>query len=121
MSDKKGATPYFLFSLSPHPKSHNLAVPPEPGFGEYGYACSFDYGNIVYRLAAGGIASAGMASMCTGLSSWIRNSLTSVRIQAIVALGVFTLVTRYRKQGSSLITVIRRDGGIYYIVTFGMG
>lgn len=29
------------------------------------------------------------------------------------------MITRYRGQKTSLITVIRRDGGIYYIVTFG--
>ncbi|RXW16220.1 hypothetical protein EST38_g9629 [Candolleomyces aberdarensis] len=78
--------------------SNQQAIPPEPALAEYGYACDFDDGNLIYRFTVWCLASGAMGM--------------------ILVLGAFAMITRYRRQSNSFITVIRRDGGIYYIVAF---
>ncbi|KAJ2927935.1 hypothetical protein H1R20_g9166, partial [Candolleomyces eurysporus] len=72
---------------------------PEP-LRRYGYTCNFEKGNYVFNFLIACLTFGGMA--------------------LIMTLGVITLVVLYRSQNGSLITVIRRDGGIYMILTFSL-
>jgi hypothetical protein len=41
-------------------------------------------------------------------------------IKTVLALlGIVTLVTRYKGQGNRLVQVIRRDGGLHYLLLIG--
>ncbi|RXW16226.1 hypothetical protein EST38_g9630 [Candolleomyces aberdarensis] len=97
------------------------AIPsPEP-LHHYGYTCNFEKGNYVYNflvacLTFGGVACAYMPALTINDLIFLQWRPTPV----IMTLGMITLVVLYRSQNGSLITVIRRDGGIYMVVTFSL-
>ena len=96
-----------------------LAVSSPEALRRYGYTCNFEKGNYVYAflvacLTFGGMGGAYMPPLIIDglLPDQSRPSTV------IMTLGMITVVVLYRSQKGSLITVIRRDGGIYMILTY---
>ncbi|RXW14040.1 hypothetical protein EST38_g11813 [Candolleomyces aberdarensis] len=89
--------------LLPYTINSSKAIPSFPLDQRFGYACNFQ-----------------MPSKITQ-NYWIVLRYVNLSRTAITAcISIATLIIRYRRQNGSLINVIRRDGGMYYLGTIAI-